>query len=96
MRQHGVGAWEVAAQLGHKSRDFRTTELYAAFDPSYLSESVKAIELLFAELRANLAPVDEVFFKSVPANPSEDIRKFGAGDAIRTRDPNLGKVMLYP
>ena len=20
----------------------------------------------------------------------------GAGDAIRTRDPNLGKVMLYP
>lgn len=23
MRQHGVGAWEVAAQLGHKSRDYR-------------------------------------------------------------------------
>ena len=24
------------------------------------------------------------------------LMKFGAGDAIRTRDPNLGKVMLYP
>ena len=24
------------------------------------------------------------------------LRKLGAGDAIRTRDPNLGKVMLYP
>ena len=23
-------------------------------------------------------------------------RKFGAGEAIRTPDPNLGKVMLYP
>ena len=23
-------------------------------------------------------------------------RNFGAGDANRTRDPNLGKVMLYP
>jgi hypothetical protein len=22
--------------------------------------------------------------------------KIGAGDANRTRDPNLGKVMLYP
>ena len=35
MRQNGVPAWEVAAQLGHKSRDYRTTELYAAFDPAY-------------------------------------------------------------
>jgi integrase len=26
MRQNGVPAWEVAAQLGHKSRDYRTTE----------------------------------------------------------------------
>ena len=23
-------------------------------------------------------------------------KKIGAGDANRTRDPNLGKVMLYP
>ena len=24
------------------------------------------------------------------------LEKIGAGDANRTRDPNLGKVMLYP
>jgi hypothetical protein len=24
------------------------------------------------------------------------IEKIGAGDEIRTHDPNLGKVMLYP
>lgn len=27
---------------------------------------------------------------------SEIVRKIGAGDEIRTHDPNLGKVMLYP
>jgi hypothetical protein len=25
-----------------------------------------------------------------------DIRKFGAGEGIRTLDPDLGKVVLYP
>jgi hypothetical protein len=25
-----------------------------------------------------------------------DVWKFGAGEAIRTLDPNLGKVVLYP
>ena len=24
------------------------------------------------------------------------VREFGAGEAIRTLDPNLGKVVLYP
>ena len=28
MRKSGVSAWETAAQLGHKSREYRTTELY--------------------------------------------------------------------
>jgi hypothetical protein len=35
--------------------------------------------------------------KTVPRDRSKRpnfFRKFGAGDAIRTRDPNLGKVML--
>lgn len=25
-----------------------------------------------------------------------NLKEIGAGDANRTRDPNLGKVMLYP
>ena len=37
----------MAAQLGHKSRDYRTTDLYAAFNPAYLQNAVRAIDLLF-------------------------------------------------
>jgi len=42
----------VAAQLGHKSRDYRTTDLYAAFNPAYLQNAVRVIDLLFEKLRA--------------------------------------------
>ena len=30
------------------------------------------------------------------SNRSISLRKFGAGEGIRTLDPNLGKVVLYP
>jgi len=96
MRQNGVPAWEVAAQLGHKSRDFRTTELYAAFDPAYLQNAVGAINLLFEKLRASCAPVDEPFFRAIHRQQLEMNWKSGAGEGIRTLDPNLGKVVLYP
>jgi integrase len=96
MRQNGVPAWEVAAQLGHKSRDYRTTELYAAFDPAYLENAVRAIDMLFEKLRASCAPVDEPLFRTVRQQSIEIEWKCGAGDGIRTHDPNLGKVVLYP
>ena len=96
MRQNGVPAWEVAAQLGHKSRDYRTTELYAAFDPAYLENAVRAIDLLFDRLRANFAPVDEPFFRSVRPQALISTWKSGAGEGIRTPDPNLGKVVGDP
>jgi integrase len=96
MRQNRVPAWEVAAQLGHKSRDYRTTELYAAFDPAYLENAVRAIDLLFEKLRASFAPVDEPFFRVLGHQHIDTDWKFGAGEGIRTPDPNLGKVVLYP
>jgi hypothetical protein len=96
MRQNGVPAWEVAAQLGHKSRDYRTTELYAAFDPAYLQNAVRAIDLLFERLRASFAPVDVPLFRAVYRQRFDMNWKFGAGEGIRTPDPNLGKVVLYP
>jgi hypothetical protein len=58
----------VAAQLGHKSREYRTTELYAALDPAYLQSAVRAIDLLFKKLRASFAPVDEPFFRMAVPN----------------------------
>ncbi|HEY3622811.1 MAG TPA: tyrosine-type recombinase/integrase [Roseiarcus sp.] len=94
MRQNGVPAWEVAGQLGHKSRDYRTTELYAAFDPAYLQNAVRAIDLLFERLRASFAPVDDPFFRAVRQQRIEMNYQFGAGEGIRTPDPNLGKVGL--
>ena len=44
LRKSSVPAWEVAAQLGHKTPDVSTTEIYAPFDPSYLFKSTAAID----------------------------------------------------
>lgn len=50
LRRQSVPAWEVAAQLGHKVRGASTTEIYAPFDPTYLSQSKQAIDALFCQL----------------------------------------------
>ena len=44
LRSQSVPAWEVAAQLGHKQKDVSTTEIYAPFDPAYLSNAVEEID----------------------------------------------------
>ena len=54
LRKSSVPAWEVAAQLGHKVRSASTTEIYAPFDPSYLSQSKQAIDALFCDLSCEL------------------------------------------
>ncbi|MEO1337933.1 MAG: tyrosine-type recombinase/integrase [Myxococcota bacterium] len=100
LRASGVAAWEVAAQLGHKRKDLSTTEIYAPFDPSYLSEAVAAIDLFLQELL--ISPDERPLISSSSRVPSEDkdlaqgLDFIGAGDEIRTHDPNLGKVVLYP
>lgn len=57
LRSKSVPAWEVAAQLGHKTQELRTTEIYAPFDPNYLSQAVQAIDdflcAVACELRVN-------------------------------------------
>ena len=40
--------------------------------------------------------MDEPFFRVLRQQRVEIDWKFGAGDGIRTHDPNLGKVVLYP
>ena len=54
LRKSSVPAWEVAAQLGHKSPDVSTTEIYAPFDPSYLSKSTGAIDAFLTEVALHL------------------------------------------
>ena len=95
MRKSGVSAWETAAQLGHKSREYRTTELYAPFDPDYLSEATIAIDAFFDSLLASYSPVIKPYFSVRTPQVTDVERKSGAGDEIRTHDPHLGKVMLY-
>ncbi len=51
LRSQSVPAWEVAAQLGHKQKDVSTTEIYAPFDPAYLSNAVKAIDVLLIQIK---------------------------------------------
>ncbi len=48
LRTCGVAPWDLSAQMGHKRKGSETTEIYASFDPSYLSEALEAIEAYFA------------------------------------------------
>jgi len=54
LRKRAVPSWEVSGMLGHQSAGFRTTEIYAKYDPSYLGQAVRAIEAWFIELNCLL------------------------------------------
>ena len=58
LRSQSVQDWEVSAQLGHKKRGMSTTEIYAPFDPTYLSQSVAAIDKLLEQLNSVLTNDD--------------------------------------
>lgn len=57
LRKSSVPAWKVAAQLGHKTPDVTTTEIYAPFDPTFIFKSTAAIDDFLQhvalQLRAN-------------------------------------------
>jgi len=44
MRKEGVPAWDVSAQLGHRSSEFSMTELYAPYSPDHMEKSVAALD----------------------------------------------------
>ncbi len=50
LRKRGVPPWEVQGILGHKSGGYRTTEIYAKYDPDYLSKSAEAIDDYMKEI----------------------------------------------
>lgn len=54
LRMQSVPAWEVAAQLGHKAPDYSTTEIYAPFDPAYLTKATEAIDLFLGHVARQL------------------------------------------
>ncbi|MEE4378229.1 MAG: hypothetical protein V2J55_12075 [Candidatus Competibacteraceae bacterium] len=60
LRSQSVPAWEVAAQLGHRAPGTSTTEIYAPFDPAYLTQAVRAIDAYFTILRDNCVPLQNL------------------------------------
>ena len=54
LRMKGVPAWEVASQLGHKTPEYSTTEIYAPYDPAHLSHAVEAIDDFLGQVACEL------------------------------------------
>lgn len=51
LRKRGVPPWELQGMLGHKAGGFRTTEVYAKYDPSYMSKARQAIDDIMNEIQ---------------------------------------------
>jgi len=60
LRQAGVDAWQVSAQLGHKRSELSITEIYAPHDPSWLVEASGAIDQFLRQLRVKSVVVDRM------------------------------------
>ncbi len=102
LRARGVPELELAGLLGHAMPNFRTTGRYAKYAPNHLSAARTAVDNFVTEIgrvaarptypNSNLRVSCVLVTSSTVAKPLFS----GAGDGIRTHDPNLGKVVLYP
>ena len=105
LSRRGVPPVEIASFLGHRMPDFRTTGRYVHVAPDHLAKARAALEDLANDIgRAATRPMVPTTMRAscvlVPkrtdCNPPVKPRKTGAGEGIRTLDPDLGKVVLYP
>ena len=102
LRARGVPELELAGLLGHSMPNFRTTGRYAKYAPTHLSAARAAIDEFMTEIsRAATRPTYPNFDLRVScvlvtSSPVSKPLISGAGEGIRTLDPNLGKVVLYP
>jgi len=49
--KRSVPPWEVSGMLGHKSGGYKTTEIYAKYDPDCMSRAVEGIDRYFEDLQ---------------------------------------------
>jgi integrase len=98
----GVPELELGAFMGHKMRESRTTGRYVKFRPEYLRHAREAIDSVVNEM-ARLAgraispqnPVRSTCVLHPDSVGPENPVNLGAGDEIRTHDPNLGKAVAF-
>ncbi len=104
LRARGVPELEIAGILGHHMPNFRTTGRYAKYAPNYLGAARQAIDEIITEIgraatRPTFPDIETVRGSCVLTNSNAGLQtlgRIGAGEGIRTLDPNLGKVVLYP
>ncbi len=64
------------------------------YDLGYIDLEQQTLQTIDNPFGSRLSPMSWV--RSVTHVSGPDNEKFGAGEGIRTLDPNLGKVVLYP
>jgi len=105
MSARGVPDGQVAVYLGHDMAGHHTTARYVRRRPEYLAEGAAALEAVIKEMGHRGANSVAHGWKPVQRSGCVQVPKsegvltpcsVGAGDEIRTHDPNLGKVVLYP
>jgi integrase len=104
LRRRGVQPWDVGGIMGHRSKEHDTTEIYAEYDPNYLSRAVAAIDGFMSDVgRVAARPIVRSYTEErsssvlVPFRESVTSRgSVGAGDGNRTHDIQLGKLSFYP
>ena len=103
LRRRGIQPWDLGGIMGHKAQHHDTTEIYAAYDPNYLSLAVAAIDGFMSDVgRVAARPI----IRSKPHERSSSVLvpfpeganpqgKVGAGEGNRTLDIQLGKLSFY-
>jgi integrase len=99
----GVPEIEIAIIMGHSMPSMRTTGRYVHVAPERLASARKALDEIAIEIERvaarPISPETSVRASSVllpKPRVSLNPCNLGAGEGIRTLDPNLGKVVLYP
>ena len=69
LRKRGVPQWEMQGILGHKSGGYRTTEIYAKYDPDFLGKASEAIDDYMNEISQRVKrPLVPTRLKELRAN----------------------------
>jgi hypothetical protein len=96
--------------MGHKAEESATGKRYIHRRPQHLRGVIDGVDAPFRALSEFVEPLfkrlewtdqpppDDPFSGLLRANPARarlQLVEFGAGNETRTRDPDLGKVVLY-